>query len=227
MRLLLVLSVSVLPAFLLAQSEDCHCLKPVFEIGLGPQWTLPVLTDQDIGLLTDSELATEAILNYAFHLGIHTLPSAFQAGLEIIQDRKKFNVYYPLYWPQTGSSHWDHYYISYRLGLGANVRYNFRRFYLQGAANYMNEISNESQEILHEPGAPSHYLKGEYGANSGWLFTADIGYVWTRDGRISSALSFGYDSAKHEYSDDQYLQYWTVRNNIIGLMINYQLNKNP
>jgi len=227
MRLILFAIIVFVPTFLMAQSEDCHCFKPVFEIGLGPQWTLPVIKDYEVGIVTNSKPSAQAILNYTFHLGIHTHPSAFQAGLEIIQDRKKFNVYLPLFWPSQEKSQWDHIYTSYRLGLGANVRYHIGNFYLQAAASFMNEISTETQVILHEPGAPSRYFDDEYTADSGWLLNATIGYILTPDGRLSTSLNFGFDTAEHEFNNDQYVHHWTVRNNMIGLMINYQLNNNP
>ena len=194
---------------------------------MGPQWVTPVLLDKENGIVSYTDLFAETILNYSFHIGVHTYPSKFQAGLELIQDRKKFNLYYLLQWPQTGSSHWDHSYVSYRVGLGANVRYHFGQFYLQAAGSYMNEISSESESVFHEPGAPSDYYDGEYTTNSGWLLSAGIGYAWTNDGRLSSLLSFGYDTAEHEFNDEQFSQYWKVRNNIIGFTVNYQLNKNP
>jgi hypothetical protein len=124
MRLFLIVFVLVLPAFLLAQSEDCHCLKPEIEIGLGPQLSSGAITEIEI---PDSpELSTEpGGLGYSFHVSIRSHPAKFQVGLDVLQDLTNLNVYYPVYFPSDypdhiGDSKWTTKYKAFRFGVGTH-----------------------------------------------------------------------------------------------------------
>lgn len=207
-----------------AYSQDCHCLKPEFEIGFGPQLGIPVITEYQVGLTGFDEPRTEAKFAYTFHLAIRTHPAKFQIGLELIQDLKRFNIYLPLYWPSMEESHWDNSYSSFRLGLGAHLRYHFGIFYVQGGLAHMEEFSNTSQVIIEEPGAPDHVFDEGYSPESGLLINASIGLKGNTS-RFSTALGFGYDTSVNEFNHEEYAHYWKVRINIISLTLNYQFNR--
>ena len=225
MHLYFILSILVFPSFLIAQSEDCHCRKPEFEIGIGPQFVIPVITEYEVGISSNNKPEEEAKIAYHFHVSIRTHPAKFQAGLELIQDLKRFNIYLPLYWPSQEESQWNNYYSSYRLGLGAHLRFNFGSFFIQGGAAAMNEFSYSSLVEIEEPGAPGHELNETYSSKSGLLLNAGIG-IKGENSRFSTDLSFGYDTAVHEFDNEIYAQHWKVRVNLVRLSINYRLN-NP
>ena len=223
MRLFLFASILFFPAFLFAQSEDCHCLKPEFEIGIGPQWSIPVITDYDVGLLGNDEPSKQGQIGYSFHLAVRTHPANFQAGLELLQDLKRFNIYLPLYWPSMETSHFNNAYTSYRLGVGTHLRYNFNNFYIQGGIAYMEEFSYATHVEFEEPGAPGHVYDESYSPDSGLLINAIIG-IKDNSERFSAGLGFGYDAAIHEFNHEQFEHYWKARVNIVSLTINYRLN---
>ena len=223
MRLFLFSSILVFPSFLFAQSEDCHCLKPEIEIGIGPQLSIPVITEYEVGLVGNNKPSTQGQFGYSFHLAIRTHPAHFQAGLQLLQDLKRFDVYIPLHWPSMESSHWNNAYTTYRLGLGTHLRYNFERFYVQGGLAYMEEFSNTTHVMVEEPGAPGFTYDESYSSDSGVLIKASIGIKDNSD-RLSADLGFSYDAAIHEFNHELFAHYWKARVNFISLTLNYRLN---
>jgi hypothetical protein len=83
MRLFLFASIIFFPAFLSAQSEDCHCLKPLFEIGIGPKFSSASIVESNIPNSPELSKGPGGFA-YSFHLSIRSHPAKFQAGLDLL-----------------------------------------------------------------------------------------------------------------------------------------------
>jgi hypothetical protein len=232
MRLFLIVFVLVLPAFLLAQSEDCHCLKPEIEIGLGPQLSSGAITEIEI---PDSpELSTEpGGLGYSFHVSIRSHPAKFQVGLDVLQDLTNLNVYYPVYFPSDypdhiGDSKWTTKYKAFRFGVGTHLRINFNTAFTVLGIAYMNPVSEEvTDEITSWNGEYFKHENVSYDGKSGVTLRALFG---TRFGngkwrRLSWNVGVSYDTGLNSFKDETFQRSWSFHNLSYMANLNFQLNK--
>jgi len=232
MRLFLFASIIIIPALLAAQSEDCHCLKPEIEIGLGPQISSGSVTDVDIP--NSDELRNEpGGLGYSFHLTVRTNPAKWQAGLDLLQDMVNLNVYYPVYFPgdwpdHVGDSKWTTKYKAYRFGIGAHVRLNFNTAFTEFGVSYLNPVSDEvTDEITSWNGEYSKNENVSYDGNSGVTLRALFGTKFG-DGkwkRFSWHAGVSYDTGLNKFTDETFQRSWSYHNMAYSASINFQLNK--
>lgn len=205
-------------------NDNC-CPKPELEIGFGPQWSIPVILDSEVGSFGTNP-GKESRLNYTFYATIRTHPSTVQAGMELIHDRKQFNIYLPLLWPSQETSQWEHIYTAYRIGIGAHARLNANRYFIQAGAANMFTLSQDTEIYYEEPGVGKTIVDEEYSSKNGWFIQLKLGYKWHSSERLTTSLGYGIDTSEYQYESNESQRYWKVRTNMLNLTLNYRLN-NP
>ena len=232
MRLLFIVSVLVLPVFLDAQSENCHCLKPEIEIGLGPQFSSGVLTDVEIP--GSPELSAEpGGPGYFFHLTVRSHPAKFQAGLDLLQDKTNVMVSYPVYFPadypdHIGDSKWTTHYETFRFGVGAHLRLNFSTAFTELGFAYLNPVSETiTDEITSWNGEYDKHDNVSYDGNSGLTLRALFGTKFGngRWKRLSWHAGISCDTGLNYFRDETFQRSWSFYNLSCMANLNFQLNK--
>lgn len=232
MRLFLFISTLVFPALLSAQAEDCHCLKPQIEIGLGAQLSSAIITEVEIPDSPELKKGPGG-LAYSFHLSIRTHPAKFQAGLDLIQDMINLKFYYPVYFPDdwpdhVGDSKWNVFYKSYRIGIGMHMRFNFNKAFTQLGVAYLNSVSEKvTDQITSWDGEFPEHENGYTAGNSGVTLNALFGTHFG-DGkwkRFSWHAGITYDTNLNLFDHDLFEGTWSYHNLAYTANINYQLNK--
>jgi hypothetical protein len=231
MRLFLFASIIFFPAFLSAQAQDCHCLKPEFEIGIGPQISSGIIGEAEIP--GSPELSKEpGGLGYSFHLSIRTHPSKFQAGLDLLQDKINLNVYYPVYFPSDypdhwGDSRWTTNYEAFRFGIGAHLRLNFHSAFTEFGIAYMNPVAEEVTDAITSWNENIKNENVSYDGKSGVTLRAIFGtrFMAEKWNRFSWHVGVSYDTGLNEFQDETFQRSWSYHNMAYTGSINFQLNK--
>lgn len=231
MRLFLLVAIIVLPAFLSAQRDDCHCLKPEIEVGLGPQLSSGAIKEFE-GVNADELMKEPGGLAYSFHLSVRSHPAKWQLGLDLLQDMVNLNVYYPVFFPNDwpdhiGDSKWTTQYKAYRFGIGAHVRLNFNTAFTEFGVAYLNPVSDEvTDEITSWDGEYFKHDNVSYDGKSGVTLRALFGTKFG-DGkwkRLSWHVGMSYDTGLNEFTDETFHRSWSYHNISYMANLNFQLN---
>jgi len=213
-------------------SQDCHCIKPEFEMGAGPQLSSGIIKEFEIP--GSPELNSKpGGLAYSFHLSVRTHLAKWQAGLDMIQDMINLSVYYPVYFPgdypdHIGDSKWYYDYKAYRLGVGAHVRMNFNSAFTEFGVAYLNSVADEfTDQIKSWSGDGAQHENGSYDGKSGVtlraLFGTKIGSAQQK--RFSWHVGVSYDTGLNQFTDETFQQSWSYHNIAYAANVNYQLNR--